>query len=83
MTGISKFQICCYKIGVFRSGFAWEIHLISNLDVKFQLSFFHNYFYKIIECFLATQICFILLKILFGGRFYSLYLLKMPFLLPS
>lgn len=42
MTGISKFQICCYKIGVFSYGFAWEIHLISNLGVKFQLSFFHN-----------------------------------------
>ena len=42
MTGISKFHICCYKIGVFRSGFAWEIRLISNLGMKFQLSFFHN-----------------------------------------
>ena len=34
MTGISKFQICCYKIGVFSSGFAWEIHLISKSSLR-------------------------------------------------
>lgn len=44
MTAISidKFQICCCHIRVFGSGFVWKIHLISNLGLRFQLSFSHN-----------------------------------------